>query len=359
MDASKVKKETHPETLHHLLPVNTKLLGVPRGELTDGEGPAVETGAEGDGTLVGVDLDIAERLVEVGGDDDVDGLDGTREGLVEVLLGDLELEKSTVDLVDDDDGLDALTESLAEHSLGLDAHTLDGVDDDEGTVGDTEGSSDLRGEINVTGRVDEVDKEVGVGDLLGTGNVLQILLREGGVQGDGGRLDGDTTLLLVGSRIRGTGISSLGGGDNTGLGEKGVGEGRLAVIDVGNDRHVTDIGRLVHEPTDLVDREAIIADVLAAIAKGSSSTVILDRGTAISMQSSWFHRLQAAQASLFCERARDKDSLSSSSLTATSPNNPSKRPQGTKRTGSHNSDSRKKLNSLDHFGGIVRRRFRS
>lgn len=149
-----------PETLHHLVAVDTELLGVTGSELTDGESPAVETGAEGDGALVGVDLDITERLVEVGGDDDVDGLDGTGEGLVKILLGDLELEKSAIDLVDDDNGLDALTESLAEHSLGLDAHTLDGVDDDESTIGDTESGSDFGREINVTGRVDQVDQEI-------------------------------------------------------------------------------------------------------------------------------------------------------------------------------------------------------
>lgn len=149
-----------PETLHHLVAVDTELLGVTGSELTDGESPAVETGTEGDGALVGVDLDITERLVEVGGDDDVDGLDGTGEGLVKILLGDLELEKSAIDLVDDDNGLDALTESLAEHSLGLDAHTLDGVDDDESTIGDTESGSDFGREINVTGRVDQVDQEI-------------------------------------------------------------------------------------------------------------------------------------------------------------------------------------------------------
>lgn len=151
---------THPETLHHLVAVDTELLGVAGGELADGESPAVETGTEGNGTLVGVNLDVTERLVEVSRDDDVDGLDGTREGLVKVLLGDLELEESTVDLVDDNNRLDALTESLAKHSLGLDADTLNGVDDDESTIGDTESSSDLRREINVTGRVDQVDKEV-------------------------------------------------------------------------------------------------------------------------------------------------------------------------------------------------------
>lgn len=221
---------TYPETLHHLVLVNTELLGVPSGELADSEGPAVKTGTEGNGTLVGVDLDITEDLVKVGGNDDVDGLDDTGEVLVQVLLGDLELKKSTVDLVDDDNRLDTLTKSLAQDGLGLDADTLNGVDDDESTVSDTEGSSDLGGEVNVTGRVNQVDQEV---VLLGLdGDVLQVLLvEELGVQGDGGGLDRDTTLLLIGTSIGETGLTSLGGRNDTGALDEGVGQGRLAVVD--------------------------------------------------------------------------------------------------------------------------------
>lgn len=246
-----------PETLHHLVLVNTELLGVSDGELADGESPAVQTGTESDGTLVGVDLDVTNGLVKVGGDDDVDGLDGSGEGLVQILLGDLKLEKSTVDLVDDDDGLDALTKSLSEHSLGLDTDTLDGVDDDESTISDTESGGNLGGEIDVTGGVNQVDEEVLAVGLLANnvGNV--VVLGELAVQGDGSGLDGDTTLLLVGTSICRSGITSLCGGDDTGLGEKGVGKGRLAVVDVGNNGHVTDIGGLVHKGPDLVDREAV------------------------------------------------------------------------------------------------------
>ena len=223
----------YPETLHHLVLVNTELLGVTRSELADSEGPAVKTGTESDGTLVGVDLDVTKSLVEVGGDDDVDGLNDTGEVLVQVLLGDLELEKSTVDLVDDDNGLDTLTESLAEHSLGLDADTFYGVDDDKGTVSDTEGSSDLRREVNVTGRVDQVDQEVVLGDL--DGDVLKVLLiLELGVQGDGSRLDCHTTLLFVRSRICESRFSSLGSRNNTGTLDEGVGKGGLSVIDWDN-----------------------------------------------------------------------------------------------------------------------------
>lgn len=150
-----------PELVHHLGAVNTELLGVALSELTDGEGPSVETGSEGDGALLGVNHDITENLVVVGGDDDVDGLDGTLEGGVEILLGDLQLEKSTIDLVDDNNGLDALTQSLTQDSLGLDTDTVNAVDDDEGTISDTESSGNLGREVNVPGGIDQVDQERG------------------------------------------------------------------------------------------------------------------------------------------------------------------------------------------------------
>lgn len=190
----------------------------------------METGTEGDGTLVRVDLDVTEGLVEVGGDDDIDRLDRPREGLVQVLLGDLQLEQSTVDLVDDDDGLDPLTQGLAQHGLGLDTDTLDTVDDDEGTVGDTESGRDLGGEVDVTGRVDQVDQELVTVDLLG--NVLEVVgVGQVGVEGDGRGFDGDTTFLLILTRIGETGLTSLRGGNNTSTLDQRVGQGRLSVVD--------------------------------------------------------------------------------------------------------------------------------
>jgi hypothetical protein len=122
-----------PESGHERLLLDSELLGVSGGELVDGESPTVETGSESDGSLLGVDLDVTEDLVVVGRDDDVDGLDGSGERLVEVLLADLELEEGSVDLVDDNDGLDSLGKGLSEDGLGLDADTVDGVNDDEGS----------------------------------------------------------------------------------------------------------------------------------------------------------------------------------------------------------------------------------
>lgn len=219
-----------PQTLQHLLAVDTELLGVLDGELADGEGPAVQTGTEGHGTLVGVDLDVTQSLVKVGRDDDVDGLDGTREGLVQVLLGDLQLQQGTVDLVDDQDGLDTLRQGLTQHGLGLDTDTRHTVDDDQSTVSDTESGRDLRREVNVTGRVDQVDQEFRAVDLLR--DFLEVLLvRELGIQRDGSRLDGNTPVLFIGTGIHETSLSSLSSRDNTGTLDKRVGQGRLSVVD--------------------------------------------------------------------------------------------------------------------------------
>lgn len=67
---------------------------------------------------------------------------------------------------------------------------------------------------------------------------------------------GGRTLLLVGTSIGGTSITSLSGGDDTSLCQQRVGEGRFAVVDVSDNTHVTHIGRLLHESVNLIDGEA-------------------------------------------------------------------------------------------------------
>lgn len=224
--------QTYPETGHHFVLVNTKLLTITSGELADGEGPAVETGTESNGTLLGLHLDITKSLVKVCGDDDVHGLDDTGEILVQVFLGKLELEKCTIDLVDNDNRLDTLTKSLTEHGLSLHAHTFDGINDNESTVSNTEGSSDFRGEINVTWRINQVDQEIVFVDLLG--HVLEIIgVLEFGIQGDGSGLDGHTTLLFVRASVRKPGSSCVSCRDNASTLDKGIGKGGFSVIDCG------------------------------------------------------------------------------------------------------------------------------
>ena len=84
----------------------------------------------------------------------------------------------------------------------------------------------------MTGGVNQVDQEVVLADL--EGNILQvILIVELGVQGDGGRLDSDTTLLFVSTSVGETSGTGVGGRDNTSTLDERVGKGRLAVIDCG------------------------------------------------------------------------------------------------------------------------------
>lgn len=123
-----------PKLGHELSLVNTELLGVSASEVSERESPTVETGTEGDGTLLGVNHAVSESGVGVGGDDNVDGLNGSAERLVKVFLGNLQLEKSSVDLVNDKDGLDSFTQRLTEHSLGLDTDTLNTVNNDKSTI---------------------------------------------------------------------------------------------------------------------------------------------------------------------------------------------------------------------------------
>jgi hypothetical protein len=51
-------------------------------------------------------------------------------------------------------------------------------------------------------------------------------------------------------------VTRLGTGNDTSLGDQSVGKGRLSVVDVSDNRHVSDVGRSVHETSDLADGEA-------------------------------------------------------------------------------------------------------
>jgi hypothetical protein len=76
-----VEEVVTPELGHHLFLVNTEFLGVTVSELTKSETPTVKTGSKGNSTLFGVDLTVTESFINVGGDDDVDRFNGTRERL--------------------------------------------------------------------------------------------------------------------------------------------------------------------------------------------------------------------------------------------------------------------------------------
>ena len=76
---------------------------------------------------------------------------------------------------------------LAQHGLSLHTDALHAVHDDQGSVSDAQSCSDLAGEVNVPGRVDEVDEVVIAITLLG--EALELLILNLVVQRDACRAD--------------------------------------------------------------------------------------------------------------------------------------------------------------------------
>lgn len=106
----------------------------------------METRAETDAALAGVNADFTHRslVISVGSDDDVNVFHDTLESLVQSFLIKLELEKSAIHLVHEQNGLDAFTNGLSQDSLSLHADTRDTINDNQGSVSDTESSSYFR-----------------------------------------------------------------------------------------------------------------------------------------------------------------------------------------------------------------------
>ncbi len=132
-----------------------------------------------------------------------------------------------VDLVDDRDQLQPVLDRQVGVGDGLRLDPLGGVDDEQGALAGGEAARDLVGEVDVAGRVDQVQV---VGLPVG-GRVLDPHRL---------RLDRDPALALEVHRVEHLGLHFLrvdGAGDL----EDAVGQGRLAVVDVGDDREVADV----------------------------------------------------------------------------------------------------------------------
>jgi hypothetical protein len=200
--------------------------------------------------LGGVALDITEKFITVGGDDHISGFDHTSKALVSFVHILLELKNDTIDLVDHKNGLDTFSKSLTQDSLGLHANTFDAIDNDESTIGHTESSSNLRGEINVSGGINQVDKESA---SLGERDISGVEVGEFVEESNTSGFDGNTTFLFVRSRVGVTSLTGLLLGNNTSTTHERVGKSRLSVIDVSNNRHVTNVMLLVHDLTELID----------------------------------------------------------------------------------------------------------
>ena len=128
----------------------------------------------------------------------------------------------SIDLVDEQEGRDveALERAEQERRLRLDA--FDRGDDEDRAVQDAEDALDLGDEVGVTGRVDEVDRQVADEE-----------------RGDRGP-DGDAAFALEVERVGlgGAGVDAADVVDRAGGEEEPLGEGGLTGVDVGEDSEI-------------------------------------------------------------------------------------------------------------------------
>ena len=139
----------------------------------------------------------------------------------------LRLGAGQVDLVDHRDQLQPVLDRQVGVGDGLRLDPLGGVDDQQRALAGGEAARDLVGEVDVAGRVDQV-QVVG----LAVGGLVLDPHRLG--------LDRDPALALEVHRVEHLGLHFL-RVDGAGELEDAVGQGRLAVVDVGDDREVADV----------------------------------------------------------------------------------------------------------------------
>ena len=133
-----------------------------------------------------------------------------------------------VDLVDDEDHRQAGLERLAQHEAGLRQRPFARVDEQQHAVDHRQSALDLTAEVSVTRCVDDVD--------------LRLAVAKGRVLGK----DRDPLLALQVHRVEHPLVDVLVRAEGAGLPEHRVDEGRLPVIDVGDDRDVAEIRAAGH-----------------------------------------------------------------------------------------------------------------
>ena len=128
-----------------------------------------------------------------------------------------------VDLVDHQHDGQAGLEGLAQDEAGLGERALGGVDQEQDAVDHVQATLDLAPEVGVARGVDDVE--------------LHAFPAHGRVLGQ----DGDALLALEVARVHDPVGELLVGPECAGLAEERVDQGRLAVVDVGHDGHVSDV----------------------------------------------------------------------------------------------------------------------
>ena len=163
-----------------------------------------------------------------GGEDGSTGVEADE--LFDLLADAFGLGGGEVDFVDNRDDFEVMVEGEVGIGEGLGFDTLGGIDDEEGAFAGLEGAGDLVGEVDVAGGVDEVE--------LVHDAVIGLV-----VEADGVGFDGDAAFTF---EVHG--VEDLGHhfafGEGSGEFEEAVGEGGLAVVDVGDDGEIAYVLRV-------------------------------------------------------------------------------------------------------------------
>ena len=146
---------------------------------------------------------------------------------VDLLEDPVDVRRQQVDLVDDGDDRQVVLHGQVQVGDRLGLHSLGGVDEQQHPFAGGQRPGDLVGEIHVARRVDEVE------DVI-----LAVLCAVG--QGDGLALDRDPPLALDVHVVEDLIPEVARVGDPCVL-DQAVGEGRFAVVDVGDDAEVADV----------------------------------------------------------------------------------------------------------------------
>ena len=139
----------------------------------------------------------------------------------------LGLRRRQIDLVQDRHDLDPLLDRRVAVRDGLRFHALRGVDHQERAFAGRERPRDLVGEVDVAGRVDQVE-------------LVRLTVLRRVAQRHGLGLDGDAALALEIHRIEHLRLH-LAVGEAAAELDDAVSERRLAVIDVGDDGEIADV----------------------------------------------------------------------------------------------------------------------
>lgn len=140
--------------------------------------------------------------------------------------GQLDLCDKPVHFINNQHRFDMFHPCLSQHSNGLRANAFDRIDQHHGAITESGSCRDLTGEVNMSGRVNQVD-EVLVGRGLGFWGCPP---HQPEVERDGGGLHGDAAELLVGSGIEIADATGELAGDDAIGGKKAVGKGSFAMI---------------------------------------------------------------------------------------------------------------------------------